>query len=331
MSMYRAEVDRGARTLATCLAHAEAALADGRGFGTTPWPTGFSPLDAHLSGGLRAGELVLIGGKQGLGKTTFALQMARNVVAAGYDVLFVCYEHSEAQLLERLLVLEAGLAEGDLGVRRDELRLLLNVHQNRALADLADEVPPLASALRSLHSYCDRLHLMAARSDNTTLADIRAAARTLAPAAVFVDYAQKVTVGDGASEAARLPLVASGLKDLSLDLHVPVVAISALDRVGMETLRTRARHLRGSEALAYEADVILMLNEKFDVIARHHLVYDSLNASAAHDWVVCTIEKNRDGEDALDLEFRKRLAHGRFDAHGLMVQEQLIDERVFRE
>jgi replicative DNA helicase len=32
--------------------------------------------------------------------------------------------------------------------------------------------------------------------------------------------------------------------------------------------------MRGAAALAYEADVVLLLNEKFDVVARHHLVYD---------------------------------------------------------
>jgi replicative DNA helicase len=313
------------------LAQAEAALSSGHRFGLTPWPTGFSPLDAHLSGGLRAGELVLIGGKQGLGKTTLALQMARNMVASGQEALYVCYEHAETQLVERLLVLEAGLAEGDLGVTKDELRLLLDGRNERNLTDLADEVPSVARALQALHEYGGRLHLLVARSDDTTLADIRAAARNLAPAAIFVDYIQKVATGDGTAEADRVPQVASGLKDLALDLEVPVVAIAALERGGMETLRARARHIRTSEALAYEADIILMLNDKFDIIARHHLVYDSVHAASAHDWVVCSIEKNRDGEDGLDIEFRKRLAHSRFDPHGAMVNEQLIDERVFRE
>src|SRR5258705_12187157 len=44
-------------------------------------PLGFTPLDKTIGTGLRAGELLLIGGAQGTGKTTMALQMARNVAS----------------------------------------------------------------------------------------------------------------------------------------------------------------------------------------------------------------------------------------------------------
>ena len=46
-----------------------------------PVPLGFTPLDKTIGAGLRAGELLLIGGAQGTGKTTMALQMARNVAS----------------------------------------------------------------------------------------------------------------------------------------------------------------------------------------------------------------------------------------------------------
>ena len=44
------------------------------------WPTGFGALDKSLNGGFRAGDLILLAGPQGLGKTTWALQTARNVL-----------------------------------------------------------------------------------------------------------------------------------------------------------------------------------------------------------------------------------------------------------
>ena len=72
-----------------------------------PAPTGFAMLDRTISGGLKPGELMLIGGAQGLGKTTLTLQMARNMAAAGANVLYVCYEHEERFLLTRLLALES--------------------------------------------------------------------------------------------------------------------------------------------------------------------------------------------------------------------------------
>src|SRR6267143_1685616 len=48
-----------------------------------PIATGFVPMDKTIGGGLRPGELMLIGGAQGAGKTTMALQMARNMAASG--------------------------------------------------------------------------------------------------------------------------------------------------------------------------------------------------------------------------------------------------------
>ncbi len=76
-----------------------------------PVPLGFTPLDKTIGGGLRPGELLLIGGAQGTGKTTMALQMARNVASGGQaNVLYICFEHDEQYLLNRLIALESALA-----------------------------------------------------------------------------------------------------------------------------------------------------------------------------------------------------------------------------
>ena len=68
-------------------------------------------MDKTIGGGLRAGELLLIGGAQGTGKTTMALQMARNVASGGQaNVLYICFEHDELYLLNRLIAAESALA-----------------------------------------------------------------------------------------------------------------------------------------------------------------------------------------------------------------------------
>src|SRR5680860_1020435 len=57
-----------------------------------PIATGFVPMDKTIGGGLRPGELMLIGGAQGQGQPTMALQMARNMAASGQaTVLYVCF------------------------------------------------------------------------------------------------------------------------------------------------------------------------------------------------------------------------------------------------
>ena len=76
-----------------------------------PVPLGFTPLDKTIGTGLRTGELLLIGGAQGTGKTTMALQMARNVASGGQaNVLYICFEHDEQYLLNRLIAMESALA-----------------------------------------------------------------------------------------------------------------------------------------------------------------------------------------------------------------------------
>ena len=75
-----------------------------------PVPLGLAPLDKMLGGGLRPGELMLIGGAQGTGKTTMALQMARNIAASGQAyVLYVNFEHDDADMLNRLIAMESAL------------------------------------------------------------------------------------------------------------------------------------------------------------------------------------------------------------------------------
>jgi replicative DNA helicase len=75
-----------------------------------PVPLGFTPLDKTIGAGLRTGELLLIGGAQGTGKTTMALQMARNVASGGQaNVLYICFEHDELYLLNRLIAAESAL------------------------------------------------------------------------------------------------------------------------------------------------------------------------------------------------------------------------------
>ena len=96
-----------------------------------------------------------------------------------------------------------------------------------------------------------------------------------------------------------------------------MLAIVAADREGLAAgRRLRVHHLRGSSALAYEADIVLMINDKYDVVARHHLVYDVGNAERFRNFAVMSIEKNRSGLDRIDLEFRKRFEQGRFETEG---------------
>jgi replicative DNA helicase len=140
----------------------------GRANGLRGIPTGFSPLDSYLHGGLRVGELFLLGGAQGVGKSTWALQLARHVAAGGHGrVLYVCYEHPEEFLLERLIAMESALGgeEGPIGV--GDLRNLLAARAGagngeRGIGDLLAELGQAQPVLQRLAEYEDRLFLVKA-------------------------------------------------------------------------------------------------------------------------------------------------------------------------
>ena len=302
------------------------------------WPTGFDPLDHHLMGGFRAGELILIAGPQGLGKTTWALQVGRNVAVGGRPVAYFCFEHDPQSLLERLVALEAGEVGGfdapDL--RRIRSAFESGDHRGGSVSDRLADKRGGAEAVTRVLEYSDRYHLHRSSGRSTRIDTIREAVEEIGQSSgqlplVVVDYLQKVPVPGGPPlEDERITIVVEGLKDMALDLDIPVLAVAAGDKQGISAgRRMRASHLRGSSALAYEADAVLILNNKFDVVARHHLVYDLGSAERFKSWAVLSIEKNRSGVDKVDMEFRTRFDQSRFDQVGGMVAEQLVDERLF--
>ena len=326
------------QSLSDVLQRAESRLHGGSHAAPRLWPTGFDPLDHHLTGGFRAGELILIAGPQGLGKTSWALQVGRNIAADGRPVVYFCFEHDPQYLLERLVALEAGEAGG---LDAPDLRRIRTAFEGvdagrGTLAERLGHWPGGAEAVARVSSYADHYLLHRSSGRSTSLEVIQSVVEEVREATgslpmVIVDYLQKVYVPHGPPvEDDRITVVVEGLKDLALDLDVPVLAVAAGDKQGISSgRRMRTSHLRGSSAVAYEADCVLMLNNKFDVVARHHLVYDLGSAERFKSWAVLSIEKNRSGVDKVDLEFRTRFDQSRFEQVGGMVAEQLVDERLF--
>jgi len=237
-----------------------------------------------------------------------------------------------------LLAAEAGERAGTEGVQLRGVRSLLEGDGTAAsLSDKLAETPGGAEALASVSLDIDKLHVLRGGVE-TSVDDIARAVGAVSSLGggqplVVLDYVQKVAAPEGgADEERRMAVVAGALKDLALTAGVPVLAISASDAAGIaDGTRLRTQNLRGASALAYEADCVLVLNEKFDVVARHHLVYGAANADRFHNFAVLTIEKNRGGMSGVDMEFRKRFEQARFERGGNMVEEQLVDSRLYVE
>lgn len=336
------------KSLQNVLEETSGRLEVGENAGAKVWPSGFGALDKALNGGFRSGELVLLGSRPGLGKTTFALQVVRNLIASGQSAVYFSFEHDNHALLERLIVLEAAQIAGPSAVRLTGLREAFDMpHSSEQMLEgrLADTEGG-SEAVRALQRYASRLHIHRSSGAETDVEAMTRAIYTIRENTdqtpfVVVDYLQKVHAVAASvdrrqparlAEDDRVTMVVEGLKDMALDLSVPVLALAAVDKGGLAAAtRTRAQDLSGPSALAHEADVVLILNNKFDVVARHHLMYNLANAAAFRAWVVMTVEKNRNGVDNLDLEFRKRFEQSMFDTDGGRVAEELIDDRIFVE
>jgi replicative DNA helicase len=310
-----------------------------------PIATGFVPLDKTIGGGLRPGELLLIGGAQGSGKTTMALQMARNMAAGGQaSVLYVCFEHEEEYLIQRLIAMESALnhlpqksgAVKIQDVKKEVLGSYTASAESGQKAKLGAN-PRLRPPLERIARYGSGLHLMRGTATASTVDNMRRlVAEYRGPEhrrlVLVVDYLQKVPVfPEPSDEAEKVTRIVSGLKDIALSMEIPVIAIVAADREGLKAKRLRNHHLRGSSAINYESDIILILNDKYNIVAKVNIEFNPYQAQRYRDWAVVTVEKNRGGQDNVDLEYEKLFEYSCFDPTGRVTAEKLIEERLFNE
>ncbi|MBF6604192.1 MAG: AAA family ATPase [Chloroflexi bacterium] len=309
-----------------------------------PVPLGFTPLDKTIGNGLRAGELFLIGGAQGTGKTTMALQMARNVASGGQaNVLYVCFEHEEQYLLNRLIAMESALAHlphktGAIKIQDVRKEILGSwMADGSGTAQLANN-PRLRPSLDRIARYGQNLFLMRGTQTASTVDNLRQLIRQHKELSgdrrllVVVDYLQKVPVyPEPPTETEKVTFVVNGLKDIALAEDVPMIAIVAADKEGLKAARLRNHHLRGSSAINYEADIIVIINEKYHIVAKVNIEFNPYQAQRFRDWVVVSIEKNRGGQDNVDLEYEKHFEFSCFDPSGRTVQEKLIEERLYND
>nr|MBN1229021.1 AAA family ATPase [Anaerolineae bacterium] len=344
--------DRGAhlpRTLAQVLNDANEAVVKGDLSNYIPIPTGFDPLDAAIGGGLQRGELILLGGAQGIGKTITALQIARNIArSSNMYAFYLSYEHTEAHLMNRLLCLESvnppemttamGLRMRDLQniiVSKHARKYLGNDGSTGSLRGILRENDKTSQALARITDYAERLIMLKASTAVTTLTAIRELTAKLVKATrgnlvVFVDYLQKVAIypEKAVDENDKVTIIVEGLKDIAMSLDIPVFAIVASDRDGLKSKRLHLFHLRGSSALDYECDIAIIMNNKYKILSKDHVAFNPYEARQYREWVVFTIEKNRAGRAMIDVEFHLHAPHFCFDPHGQMVQQQLIDDKI---
>jgi replicative DNA helicase len=201
-----------------------------------------------MTQGFQRSDLIIVAGRPAMGKTSFVLNIARNI--ASYHKLPVAVfslEMSKEQLVQRLLSAE---------VRIESNRL-------RAGRITAQEWEPLGHSISTL----SQMPIFIDDAPGISVAEIRSRLRRLqaeqggALGLVLIDYLQLMEGKGNDNRVQALSNITRGLKGLARELSVPVIALSQLSR-GVES-RTDKRpmmsDLRESGAIEQDADLIMML------------------------------------------------------------------------
>ncbi|MBE6815312.1 MAG: replicative DNA helicase [Clostridia bacterium] len=210
-------------------------------------PTGFSKLDEIISG-LNRSDLVLIGARPAMGKTSFALNIARNVGMTGKKVVFFSLEMSNEQLASRVLSTEA----------RVESNKLRSGNISQA------EWQRLAEATNLLASRCE---LYFDDTSTITVPEIKAKIRRMKNVdCIIIDYLGLMQTADKNIKGNRVQEITEitrSLKLLAKDLKIPVVVCCQLSRGpeknGKASNRPMLSDLRDSGSIEQDADIVMML------------------------------------------------------------------------
>ena len=214
--------------------------------GTAPIQTGYVDLD-RLLGGLQRSDLIILAARPSIGKSTLALNMARNAAGSGATVGIFSLEMSREQLVLRMLASEASV---------DGHRLRLGVHSRSDEQKVNDAI----GALSDLPMYIDDSPLQ-------TIAEIRSKSRRLhleraGIDLLIVDYLQLMQgVGRQNNRVQELSDITRSLKGLARDLNIPLIAISQLSRATEHraTHRPQLSDLRDSGSIEQDADVVAFI------------------------------------------------------------------------
>ncbi|MEY4348782.1 MAG: replicative helicase [Actinomycetota bacterium] len=227
----------------------EMELAEQRGGEMTGVPTGIYDLD-QMTHGLHGGQLVILAARPGVGKSTFALDIARNAsIKHQQPSLFFSLEMGRAEIAMRLLSAESDIYLQSMRkgtVSRDDWKKLANVRGTISDAPLFIDDSP-----------------------NLTLVEIRAKARRLTQSLglklIVIDYLQLLSSGKKVENRQQeVSEFSRSLKLLAKELDIPVIAIAQLNRGSEQKTDKKPElfHLRESGSLEQDADVVLLLHRE---------------------------------------------------------------------
>ena len=236
--------------------------------------TGFATLDEMLAG-LRAGQLIVVGARPAVGKTSFALTLALNAARQGVKVGIFSLEMSGKELAQRIICAESGVS-----ISHFRMRTIPKASWD-AIAAACCDIPGNGIEIEDKASV--------------TIGDIRATAARMMRGAerglIVIDYLQLISsASDGArfqNRAVEVGEISRRMKVFAKELGVPVVTLAQLSRQAeSHPGLPRLSDLRESGSIEQDADTVLFLSRDPDEIQ------DEKSGSRQ---VILSVAKNRSG------------------------------------
>lgn len=227
---------------------------DGKIPDVPPIPTTIPKLNEYLEGGIRPGELFILAARPGCGKTTLALDFARNAVfTQGFTVFFKSLEMTRRELMNKVAashcLVPLSYFSKELRNENDEEYQTLLAHRDE-LETIGEKLLIDDGSDGSLQSFIARL-----RELKTAYSDLKL---------VVVDYIQLMTAGSKENRQEDVSIITRELKLLAKDLDVAVIALSQLNRESEKQRdktggRPRLDNLRSSGSIEQDANQVLLL------------------------------------------------------------------------
>jgi len=212
-------------------------------------PTGLADLD-ELTNGLQAGQMIIVAGRPGSGKSTLGLDFCRAAsIANGLTSVIFSLEMGKAEITMRLLSAEA--------------KIPLNHIRNGGMSD--DDWAKLARKMGDVSSA----PMFIDDSPNMTMMEIRAKARRLKQRhdlkLIVIDYIQLMTSGKKVeSRQVEVSEFSRQIKLLAKELEVPIVALAQLNRGSEQRAdkKPMVSDLRESGSLEQDADIVMLVHRE---------------------------------------------------------------------
>ena len=239
-------------------------------------PSGIGELDKMITG-LNKSDLIILGARPGMGKTSFALNIARNVASSGRTVCFFSLEMTRDQLAQRVLSSEAGIKSEKM--RTGELE--------------GDEWTRLAQAGDQL----SKTELYFDETSDITVQQMKAKLRRMRKVdLVIIDYLGLMhTAKPTDNRVQEVSEITRSLKIMAKELKVPVIACAQLSRATEakgKSHKPALADLRDSGSIEQDADIVLFLYRDTYYDSEKNDDQDMGDPSKAE----CIVAKNRHGE-----------------------------------